>query len=158
MNENRCVQLATIQRNAAGKALVADVTAKNLFASTVDVLRIVKARCRRCAPLCPGVPLGPPRVPPKCSSGTPQHARAVLHTIARMHPHEKTVRSSQAALKKQDEVAARKRQEEDAAKKKQAEEAAKKRAAEEAARKKEQEVRPHKAAWLRFAACHVPNV
>jgi hypothetical protein len=44
MNENRCVQLATIQRNAAGKALVADVKAKNLDASTVDLLRIVKAR------------------------------------------------------------------------------------------------------------------
>jgi hypothetical protein len=40
------VQLTTIQRNAAWKALVADVKAENLDASPVDLLRIVKARCR----------------------------------------------------------------------------------------------------------------
>ncbi len=45
------VQLAAIQCNAAGKALVADVTAKNVDASAVDLLRLVKARCRRGAPL-----------------------------------------------------------------------------------------------------------
>ncbi len=56
------MQLATIQRNAAGKALVADVKAKNLDASPVELLRIVKVRCRRCdrclcwnAPRSPGV-------------------------------------------------------------------------------------------------------
>ena len=51
MTENRCVQLAAIQRNAAGKALVADVKANNLDASAVNLLRLVKVRCRRCAPL-----------------------------------------------------------------------------------------------------------
>jgi hypothetical protein len=72
--ENRCLQLATIQRNPAGKALVANVKAKNLEASTVDLLRIVKARCCRCAPLAVrGCPIGRPdcsergstRVPPE---------------------------------------------------------------------------------------------
>jgi hypothetical protein len=38
------VQLATVQLSAAGKALVADVKAKNVDASPVDLLRIVKAR------------------------------------------------------------------------------------------------------------------
>ena len=51
MNENRCVQLATIEHSTAGNALVADVKAKNLDASSVDLLRIVKVRCRQCAPL-----------------------------------------------------------------------------------------------------------
>jgi len=46
-----CAQLAAIKRDAAAAALVADVTAKNLDASTVDLLLIVKVRCRRCAPL-----------------------------------------------------------------------------------------------------------
>ena len=62
MNENRCVQLATIQRSAAGAALVADVKAKNLDASSVDLLRLVKcaaADAHPClfwvAPLSPGV-------------------------------------------------------------------------------------------------------
>jgi hypothetical protein len=54
------VQLTTIQRNAAWKALVADVKAENLDASSVDLLRIVKVRCRWCAPLsvleCPSIP------------------------------------------------------------------------------------------------------
>ena len=45
------MQLAAIQRNAPLKALVADVKAKNPDASSVDLLRIVKVRCRRCAPL-----------------------------------------------------------------------------------------------------------
>ena len=64
MTENQCMQLATIQRNAAGKALVADVKAKNLDASSVDLLRIVKVRCRRCALSfvleCPSVPRSTP--------------------------------------------------------------------------------------------------
>ncbi len=47
MTENRCVQLATVQRDAAGKALVADGKAKILDASPVDLLLIVKARSRR---------------------------------------------------------------------------------------------------------------
>ena len=38
------------KRDAAAAALVADVTAKSLDASAVDLLRLVKARCRRCAP------------------------------------------------------------------------------------------------------------
>jgi hypothetical protein len=46
-----CAQLAAIKRDAASAALVADVTAKNLDASTVDLLQFVKVRCRRCAPL-----------------------------------------------------------------------------------------------------------
>jgi hypothetical protein len=46
-----CAQLAAIKRDAASAALVADVTAKNLDASTVDLLLCVKVRCRRCAPL-----------------------------------------------------------------------------------------------------------
>jgi hypothetical protein len=46
-----CAQLAAIKRDAAAAALVADVTAKNLDASTVDLLLRVKVRCRRCAPL-----------------------------------------------------------------------------------------------------------
>ena len=57
--EIRCLQLATIQRNPAGKALVANVKAKNLEASTVDLLRLVKARCRRWRTVvCAGVPPG----------------------------------------------------------------------------------------------------
>jgi hypothetical protein len=46
-----CAQLAAIERDAATAALVADVTAKNLDASTGDLLLSVKVRCRRCAPL-----------------------------------------------------------------------------------------------------------
>ncbi len=46
-----CAQLAAIKRDAAAAALVADVTAKNLDASTADLLLRVKVRCRRCAPL-----------------------------------------------------------------------------------------------------------
>jgi hypothetical protein len=46
-----CAQLKAIKRNAAAAALVADVTAKNLDASPVDLLQIVKVRCCRCAPL-----------------------------------------------------------------------------------------------------------
>ncbi len=42
-HRKRCVQHAAIQRSAAGKALV---QAKNL-----DLLRVIKARCRRGAPL-----------------------------------------------------------------------------------------------------------
>ncbi len=58
------MQLAAIERNAVGKALVADVKAKNLDASPVDLLRIVKARCRRCAPLSVrGCPIGPRSAP-----------------------------------------------------------------------------------------------
>ncbi len=45
-HRKRCVQLAAIQRSAAGKALVVGVQAKKL-----DLLRVVKARCRRGAPL-----------------------------------------------------------------------------------------------------------
>ncbi len=45
------MQLAAIERNAAGAALVADVKAQHLDASSVDLLRIVKVRCRRRAPL-----------------------------------------------------------------------------------------------------------
>ena len=44
-------QLAAIKRDAAAAAMVSVVTAKNLDASTVDLLLIVKVRCRRCAPL-----------------------------------------------------------------------------------------------------------
>ena len=51
MTEHRCVQLATIERNAAGAALVAGAKAKHLDASAVDLLLRVKVRCRRCAPL-----------------------------------------------------------------------------------------------------------
>ena len=51
MTENRCAQLAAIKRDAAVAALAADVTAKNLDASTGDLLLSVKVRCRRCAPL-----------------------------------------------------------------------------------------------------------
>ncbi len=62
----------TIERDAAGKALVADVKAKNLDASSIDLLRIVKARC---TVVCAGLPLGRPecstlgstRVPPEYS-------------------------------------------------------------------------------------------
>jgi hypothetical protein len=46
-----CAQLAAIKRDATAAALVADVTAKNLDASTVALLRSVKVRCRRCIPL-----------------------------------------------------------------------------------------------------------
>ncbi len=68
MNESRCVQLAKIQHDAAGKALLllADVKAKNLDASSVDLLRIVKVRCGRCAPWsvpeCSSVPRSAPYV------------------------------------------------------------------------------------------------
>ena len=61
------MQLGAIQRNAAGKALVADVKAKNLDASSVDLLRIVKVR--RLSPMhplpvleCPSVPRSAPHV------------------------------------------------------------------------------------------------
>jgi hypothetical protein len=61
MTEHRRVQLAAIERDAAGAALLADAKAKKLDASSVDLLRLVKARCRRCAPSavrgCPSVPL-----------------------------------------------------------------------------------------------------
>ena len=50
-NEIGRAQLAAIKRDAAAAALVSDVTAKNLDASTVDLLLCVKVRCRRCAPL-----------------------------------------------------------------------------------------------------------
>jgi hypothetical protein len=60
MTEHRRVQLATIERNAAGAALLADAKAKKLDASSVDLLRLVKVRCRCCAPSsvlgCPSVP------------------------------------------------------------------------------------------------------
>jgi hypothetical protein len=46
-----CAQLAAIKRDAAAAALVADVTAKNLDASTVDLLLSVKVRSRRCTSL-----------------------------------------------------------------------------------------------------------
>jgi hypothetical protein len=55
-----CAQLVSVQRNPTGAALLADAKAKNLDASAVDLLRIVKVRCRRCAPL-PG--LACPRPP-----------------------------------------------------------------------------------------------
>ena len=58
------MQLATVQRDAGGKALATDAKAKNVFASPVDLLCIVKVRCRRCAPLavrgCPSVPQSAP--------------------------------------------------------------------------------------------------
>jgi hypothetical protein len=62
MTGNRCVQLTTIQRNVAGKALVADVKAKNLGASSVDLLRIVKVRRRRWlrTVVCSGLPAARP--------------------------------------------------------------------------------------------------
>ncbi len=41
-DQNRRVQLARIERTAAGAALVADVKARNLDASSVDLLRLVK--------------------------------------------------------------------------------------------------------------------
>jgi hypothetical protein len=76
----RCVQLAAIERTAAGAALVAGVKAKNLDASAVDILRIVKVRCRRRAPWsvreCPS---GPPEY-----AGTleyPEHPRVSLSTV-----------------------------------------------------------------------------
>jgi hypothetical protein len=159
MNETRCLQLATIQRNAAGKALVADIKVKHLDASSVDLLRIVKVRCRRCAPSsvlgCPSVARSAPHAgvlvyPLECSCGTRQHARVLSSQKSSIPTHARSPEdgSSQAALKKQEEAAARKRQEEAAAKKKQddaarkkQEEAANKRAAEEAAKKQEQEVR-----------------
>ncbi len=90
MTENRCVQLATIQRNAAGAVLVADVKAKHLDASPVDLLRLVKVPCRRCAPMsvlgCPSVPRSAPHVgvlvyPLECSCGTRQHARVLLRAL-----------------------------------------------------------------------------
>jgi hypothetical protein len=40
------VQLAAIQRNPVGRALLADVQANILDASFVDLLCIVKVRCR----------------------------------------------------------------------------------------------------------------
>ena len=56
-----CAQLAAIKRDAAAAALVSVVTAKNLDASTADLLLCVKVRCRRCAPLSVlGLPLDPP--------------------------------------------------------------------------------------------------
>jgi hypothetical protein len=145
MNENRCVQLATIQLIAAGKTLVAYVKAKHLDASPVDHLRIVKVRCRRCAPLpVRGCPIGRPecsvrgstRVPREYSSSTRHHARVLLSSLKSSIPtpaRSPEDGSSQAALGKQEEAAARKRQQE------QEEEVARKRANEEAARKKQQE-------------------
>ncbi len=65
MTENWCAQLAAIKRDAAGAALVVDVTAKNLDASPVDLLRLVKVRCRRRAPLSV---LGCSIDPPECSA------------------------------------------------------------------------------------------
>ena len=63
------MQLAAIQRNAAGKALVADVKAKNLEASPVDLLRIVKARC-------PSTSVAPTAAAPrKCAQGCGYYAR-----------------------------------------------------------------------------------
>ncbi len=59
----RCVQLAAIELDAAGAALVAGVKAKNLDASSVDLLRIVKVRCHRRAPwsgAAGSAPSGPP--------------------------------------------------------------------------------------------------
>ena len=46
-----CAQLAAIKRDAAAAAVVSVVTAKNLDASTADLLLCVKVWCRRCAPL-----------------------------------------------------------------------------------------------------------
>jgi hypothetical protein len=73
VTENRSVQLATTQRNAAGKALVADAKAKNLDASPVDLLRIVKVRCRRCAPssVLGYLPLGRPECVARGSTRVP---------------------------------------------------------------------------------------
>jgi hypothetical protein len=55
-----CAELAAIARNAAGAALLAGAKAKKLDASAVDLLRLVKVRCRRCAPSsvrgCPSAP------------------------------------------------------------------------------------------------------
>jgi hypothetical protein len=90
MPENRCVQLATIQRNAAGAVLVADAKARHLDASPVDLLRIVKARCRRRAPLAVrGCPIGAPHVgvleyhrAPYVPMSTPRHAYLPAGSIA----------------------------------------------------------------------------
>ena len=74
MTENRCVQLATIQRDAAGKALVADAKTKELGASPVDLLRIVKVRCRCLFVLeCPSVRRSAP-------FGSTRHSSARLGT------------------------------------------------------------------------------
>jgi hypothetical protein len=77
VTEMRCVQLAAIERTAAGAALVAGVKAKNLDASAVDLLRIVKVRCRRRA-LWPvrGCPSGPPEY-----AGTLEHPRVSLSMV-----------------------------------------------------------------------------
>ncbi len=80
MTGNRCVQLTTIQRNAAGKALVADVKAKNLGASSVDLLRIVKVRRRRCAPSsvlgCRSIPRSAPYAGVLTQLSTGEHSSA----------------------------------------------------------------------------------
>jgi hypothetical protein len=49
--ENQMCAARAIKRDAAVAALVVDVMAKNLEASTVDLLLSVKVRCRRCTPL-----------------------------------------------------------------------------------------------------------
>ena len=76
MTENRCVQLAAIERDGAGKALVADVKAKNLDVSAVDLLLIVKVRGRRCVPLsvlgCRSIPQSGTLVRRDCSQTLPQ--------------------------------------------------------------------------------------
>ncbi len=81
MTENRCVQLAAIERaDAVGKALVADVKAKHLDASPVDLLRIVKVRCRRRAPLsvreCIYIYIGPPERSVRGSTRPPLDSRS----------------------------------------------------------------------------------
>jgi hypothetical protein len=72
MTENRCAQLAAIKRDAAVAALAADVTAKNLDASSVDLLRLVKVRCRRRAPSSVReCPVGPPECSVRGSTRVP---------------------------------------------------------------------------------------
>ena len=71
------MQLAAIERNAVGKALVADVKAKNLDASPVDLLRIVKARSRQRAPSAVrGCPIGPPERSVRGSTRPPLDSRS----------------------------------------------------------------------------------
>ena len=55
-----CAQLVSVQRNPTGAALLADAKAKNLDASAVDLLRIVKVRCRRMCRCLGWRALGPP--------------------------------------------------------------------------------------------------
>ena len=78
-------QLAAIKRDAAAAALVAVVTAKNLDASTADLLLCVKVRCRRCAPLSV---LGRRSTPPECYVGGSTRVPLESHEYSRStHEH-----------------------------------------------------------------------